>query len=44
MTALENQFHHAMIGIADFANEHKFGYRFRQMIGDYGAVVAAKRL
>ena len=30
-----------MIGIADFANAHKFGYRFRQMIGDHGAVEAA---
>lgn len=44
MDDLESQFLHAMIGIADFANEHNFGYRFRQMIGDYGAVEAARRL
>ena len=41
---LEKQFHHSMIAIADFANQHKFGIRFRQMIDEYGAVEAAKRL
>lgn len=41
---LEEQFHHAMIGVADFANQHKFGFRFRQIIDEYGAVEAAKRL
>jgi hypothetical protein len=40
----EKLFHHAMIGVADFANEHKFGIRFRQMIEEHGAVEAAKRL
>ncbi len=30
--SLETQFHHAMIGVADFANTHGFGIRFRQMI------------
>jgi hypothetical protein len=44
MTELEIQFHHAMIGVADFANQHKFGIRFRQMIDEHGAVDAAKRL
>ncbi len=44
MTNLENQIHHAMIGVADFANQHKFGIRFRQMIDVHGAVDAAKRL
>lgn len=44
MSELENQFHHSMIRIADFANSHNFGYRFRQMIGDHDAVEAAKRL
>ena len=41
---LENQLHHAMIGVADFANQHHFGIRFRQMIEEWGAVVTAKRL
>jgi hypothetical protein len=41
---LEQEFHHAMIGVADFANQHKFGIRFRQMIDEHGAVGAAKRL
>ncbi|MEA3351328.1 MAG: hypothetical protein U9Q82_11950 [Chloroflexota bacterium] len=41
---LEIQLHHAMIGVADFANAHRFGIRFRQMIEQYGAVQAAKRL
>lgn len=44
MTELEKRFHHAMIGVADFANQHRFGFRFRQMIGRHGAVDAAKRL
>jgi hypothetical protein len=44
MGNLEEQFHHAMIGVADFANQHKFGIRFRQMIDEHGAVDAAKRL
>jgi len=41
---LEDEFHHAMIGVADFANAHNFGYRFRQMLGEYGGVETAKRL
>ncbi len=44
LSGLENQFHHAMIGVADFANQHNFGIRFRQMIEEHGAVEAAKRL
>jgi len=41
---LEKQFHLAMIGVADFANSHRFGYRFRQMLEEHGAVDTAKRL
>jgi len=41
---LEDEFHHAMIGVANFANAHNFGYRFRQMLGEYGGVGTAKRL
>ena len=41
---IEEEFHHAMIGVADFANKHRFGYRFRQMIERHGGVDAAKRL
>ncbi len=41
---LEKEFHHAMIGVADFANAHRFGFRFRQMLGEYGGVETAKRL
>ena len=41
---LEEHFHHAMISVADFANAHNFGIRFRQMIQEWGAVEAAKRL
>lgn len=44
MDELEKQFHNAMIGVADFANQHHFGIRFRQMIDEHGAVEAAKRL
>ncbi len=33
----EEQFRHAMIGVADFANQHKFGIRFRQMVDEHGA-------
>ena len=44
MMTLDEQFHHAMIGVADFANQHKFGIRFRKMIDEYGAVDTAKRL
>ena len=40
--SLEDQFHHAMIGVADFANAHKFGFKFRQMIQEHGAVEAAR--
>jgi len=42
--SLESEFHHAMIGVADFANAHGFGNRFRPMIDEFGAVGAAKRL
>jgi len=41
---MENQFHHAMIGVADFANAHGFGIRFRQMVEQFGARKTAKRL
>lgn len=44
LSELEKQFHHAMIGLADFANQHHFGIRFRQLIDECGAVEAAKRL
>jgi hypothetical protein len=44
MTEIEAQFHHAMIGVADFANAHKFGFKFRLMIEQHGAVQAAKQL
>lgn len=44
MNPVEEQFHHAMIGVADFANAHKFGIRFRQMIQQWGAGEATKRL
>jgi len=42
--SLEDQFHHAMLGVAGFANAHKFGFKFRQMIQEHGAVEAARRL
>ena len=32
------------MGVADFANRHKFGIRFRQMIEEFGAQEAAKWL
>ena len=41
---LENEFHHEMVAVADFANAHGFGIRFRQMLGEYGGVGTAKRL
>jgi hypothetical protein len=41
---LENEFHHSMIGVSDFANAHGFGTRFRQMLGEYSGVGTAKRL
>ena len=44
MSEFEREFHHAMIGVADFANQHHFGIRFRQMIDEHGAVETAKRL
>lgn len=44
MLDLETQFHHAMISVADYAYEHKFGIRFRQMIEAHGAVDTARRL
>src|SRR4030042_1238810 len=42
--SLENEFHHAMIGVADYANQHQFGIRFHQMINEFGAIKTAKRL
>jgi hypothetical protein len=42
--SLENEFHHAMIGVADYANQHQFGIRFHQMINEFGAIETAKRL
>jgi len=44
MSSKENQFHHTMITVADFANANRFGYRFRQMLEEYGSLQAAKRL
>jgi hypothetical protein len=34
---LEEEFHHAMISVADFANAHNFVIRFRQMIQEWSA-------
>ena len=42
--SLEDQFHHSMIGVAGFANARRFGFKFRQMIQEHGAVEAARRL
>ncbi len=42
--SIEDGFHHAMISVADFANQHRFGIRFRQMIEQHGSIDAAKRL
>jgi hypothetical protein len=44
MHNLEDEFHHAMIRVTDFANRHRFGIRFRQMIERYGAIDTAKQL
>jgi hypothetical protein len=44
MENLEKQFHNAMIAVADFANQYHFGYRFRGMLYEHGAVETAKRL
>lgn len=44
MRALEDDFHHEMMCVVDFANAHRFGQRFRNMISQYGAVQAAKLL
>ncbi len=44
MQSLEGEFHHVMIGVANFANAHGFGHRFRQMLGEYGGVGTAKLL
>jgi hypothetical protein len=41
---LEDQFYQAMQEVAEFANQHNFGIRFRQMIKELGAIGAAKRL
>jgi len=40
---LEEQFHQSMLGVADFANAHKFGFKFRQIIQALAAVEAARR-
>jgi len=45
MSTLEEQFHHAMIGVYENAVDH--GYiptRFKEMIDEYGGLVAAQRL
>ena len=42
--AMEDKFGRAMIIVADFANQHHFGNRFRQMMDESGAIEAAKRL
>ena len=45
MTELENQFHHAMIGVYQNAKEHDyFATYFKRMLDDYEAVETAKRL
>lgn len=41
---LEHQFHHDMIGVADFSNANGFGQVFSRMLGEYGGVETAKRL
>ena len=45
MTELENQFHHAMIGVYQNAKEHDyFATYFKRMLDDYEGVETAKRL
>ncbi len=45
MNELEEQFHHAMIGIYENAKDHGYNATyFKQMIDRYGGLAAAKRL
>ena len=45
MASLEDQFHHAMIGVYENAKDHDyFATYFKRMIDEYGGVEAAKRL
>ncbi len=45
MNSLEEQFHHAMIGVYENAKEHDyFATYFKRMIDQYGGLGAAKRL
>ena len=45
MTSLEDQFHHAMIGVYQNAKEHDyFATYFKRMLDDYQGVETAKRL
>jgi hypothetical protein len=45
MPSLEEQFHHAMIGVYENAKEHDyFANYFKRMIDEYGGVQTAKRL
>jgi hypothetical protein len=45
MSSLEDQFHHAMIGVYENAKQHDyFATYFKRMIDEYGGVQAAKRL
>jgi hypothetical protein len=45
MTNLDEQFHHAMIGIYENAKQHDyFATYFKRMLDEYGGVQTAKRL
>jgi len=45
MSELENQFHHAMIGVYENAREHEYyATYFKEMVDRYGGLGAAKRL
>jgi len=45
MTSLEEQFHHAMIGVYENAKEHDyFATYFKRMLDEYGGRQTAKRL
>ncbi|MGB8212010.1 MAG: hypothetical protein WCE68_00495 [Anaerolineales bacterium] len=45
MVSLEDQFHHAMLGVYENAKQHAyFATYFKQVIDLYGGLEAAKRL
>jgi hypothetical protein len=45
MNELERQFHHAMIGVYEYAKKHDyFATYFKGMVDRYGGLGAAKRL